>query len=39
MKYGIIASGFIDNIKGDGDVAKKLEILTKFLGDPLKVFK
>jgi hypothetical protein len=33
-----MASGFIDNFKGDQDSAKIVEIIAKFLGDPLKKF-
>jgi hypothetical protein len=33
-----MATGFIDNFKGDEDSSKTLDIITKFMGDPLRKF-
>lgn len=34
-----MASGFIDNFKGDSDVSKVLDVVNNFVGDALKKFK
>ncbi|KAH8692479.1 hypothetical protein GQ44DRAFT_734077 [Phaeosphaeriaceae sp. PMI808] len=38
LKYGNMASGFIDNFKKDEDASKVLDLLTKFIGDSLRKF-